>query len=170
MSMTATTTTSTPEQPKKRIDRTLAGVIIAIGILVVVALVVVFVRGPVVLLDSSSPQGVVQRYASAAVAGDEAEASTFLSPDWLASCDPQEAYNYGSSMDTSVRVTLVGVTERPNSADVQVLITTTYGDGSLGSTPSSSEGVFELIKEDQRWLIDTAPWELTICPASGASQ
>jgi hypothetical protein len=67
-------------------------------------------------------------------------------------------------------VTLVSTTERPNSADVHVLITTTYEGDILGSGSSSSEAVFDLVKVDHRWKIDTAPWELAVCPSGGVTQ
>lgn len=153
-----------PRRPKP--DRTLVGVLVAIGVLVVVALVVVFSRGPATLLDSNTPQGVVQRYTAAVVAGDEQQARTFLSDDWLAKCDVNQAVNTG----TSLRVTLVSTTERPESADVHVLITTNYQGDILGSGSSTSEEVFDLVKVDHRWKIDTAPWELAVCPSGGVTR
>jgi len=162
-------TDSTPAQPKRQIDRTLVAVLIVIGVLVAIALVVVFSRGSVAPLAATSPQGVVQRYATAAVAGDERTAATFLSSDWLASCDPLQTYSGASSSGNTVRVTLVATTERPDSADVHVLVTTSYPGDFLASMSSSSEGVFKLSKHDHRWTIDTAPWELAICPQGGAT-
>ena len=164
------TNPSTTRKPRTRIDRTLAVVLIAIGVLVATALLVVFARGPVTPLPSTSPQGVVQRYASAAIAGETTQASTLLSPDWLTSCDPLNTYSGADTVGNSVRVTLVGVTERPDSADVHVLITTTYQGGFLGTSSNSSEGLFKLTKSDHRWLIDSVPWELAVCPKDGAAQ
>jgi hypothetical protein len=155
-----------PGAAGRRIDRTLVVVLVAIGTLVAIALVVIFSRGPATPLDANSPQGVVQRYVAAVVAGDEQQASSFLSDDWLANCDVNQLY----PTEESMRVTLVSTTERPDSADVHVLITTTYQGDIFGSGSSSSEAVFDLVKFDQRWKIDTAPWELAVCPSAGVTQ
>lgn len=148
------------------VDRPLLVILAGIGVLVVVALVVVFSRGTPAPRDSSSPEGIVQLYTAALVAGDEQTASAYLSETWLAKCDVNQSYSSGSS----VRVTLVSTTERPESADVHVLITTTYQGDILGSSSSSYEGVFDLVKFDHRWKIDAAPWELAVCPSGGGAQ
>jgi hypothetical protein len=153
------------KEPRGR-DRTLLAVLVVVGILVAVAVAVVFSRGPAAPLDSQSPEGAVQRYTAAVVAGDEQAAGTFLSDRWLAQCDPNQSFMDGSS----VRVTLVSTTERPESADVHVLITTSYEGDPFGAGSSSYEEVFDLVKVDHRWKIDTAPWELAVCPTGAVTQ
>jgi hypothetical protein len=160
------TDSNPPTTSSRRVDRTLLAVIAVIVVLVVVALVVVFSRGPAAPLDTASPEGTVQQYTKAIVAGDEQAASAFLSDEWLSQCD----VNQGYQTSNSVRVTLVSTTERPDSADVHVLITTTYQGDMLGSGSSSYEDVFDLVKIDHRWKINTVPWDLAVCPSGGVTQ
>jgi hypothetical protein len=62
-----------------------------------------------------------------------------------------------------MRVTLVGTTERDDTADVDVLITVSYEGGLFGSSDYEEQGSFDLVAADGGWLIETAPWQLTIC-------
>ena len=148
--------------PPSGSNRTLIVILCAIGALVVVALVVVFTRGTPALLDESTPEGVVQRYSAAVIDGDEAAAMAYLAPALGDDCVPFET---GSAQD--LRVTHVSTTERDETADVRVLIVTTYDGGLFGSSTYEEEGEFDLIRDGDDWLIESAPWPLTICdPAS----
>ena len=75
-----------PEETKPRLprparpDRTLLAIMVAIAVMVIVALAVVLTRGEPAPLAESTPAGVVQRYAAAVIAGDEASASAYLTP------------------------------------------------------------------------------------------
>lgn len=146
-----------------RPDRTLLALLAALAVLVVVALAVVFTRGDPAPLDAATPAGVVQRYAAAAIDGDEAGAAAYLTDAARKRCDTGE----GMGMDR-LRVTLIGTTERGNSADVRVLITSSEGGGPFGSSEYQSENVFDLVRTGDKWLIDRAPWQLTVCPHPGA--
>ena len=148
--------------PASRSNRTLIVILCAIGALVVVALVVVFTRGAPALLDESTPEGVVQRYSAAVIDGDEAAAIAYLAPALGDDCVPFET---GSAQD--IRVTHVSTTQRDDTADVRVLIATTYEGGPFGSSTYEEEGEFDLIRDGDSWLIGSAPWPLVICdPAS----
>ena len=107
--------------PASRSNRTLVVILCVIGALVVVALVVVFTRGAPVPLDESTPEGVVQRYSAAVIDGNEAAAIAYLAPALGDACVPFET---GSAQD--IRVTHVSTTQRDDTADVRVLIATTY--------------------------------------------
>ena len=137
---------------RARPDRTLIVILAVIGALVVVALVVVFARGEPELLDESTPQGVVQRYSAAVIEDDEAAAIEYLSPEVGDSCRPFDA---GTTQD--LRVTLVSTTERDDTADVDVLITMSYGGGLFGSSEYEEPGSFELVASDGGWLIESRP-------------
>ena len=139
-------------------DRTLMVVLGVIAALVIVALIVVFTRGEPELLDESTPEGVVQRYSAAVIDGDEDAAIEYLVPELG---DPCERIETGPV--DSMRVTLVSTTEREESADVNVLIATSYEGGLFGSSEYEEEGVFDLVRDDGGWLIESAPWPLTIC-------
>lgn len=139
-------------------DRTLLVVLGVIAALVIVALIVVFTRGEPELLDESTPEGVVQRYSAAVIDGDEAAAIGYLVPELGGPCQRVE-----TGPVESMRVTLVSTTEREDSADVRVLIVTSYEGGIFGSSEYEQEGVFDLVEADDGWLIESTPWPLTIC-------
>jgi len=145
---------ATPQKP----DRTLLVVLALIAVLVVVSLAVVFTRGAPAELDAASPEGVVQRYATAVTAGDEQTAKSYLSAEARESCTPVD-----HAADGSVRVTLVSTTVRPDSADVAVSIVTSTGDSPLGSDEYQSDGVVDLVRQGGEWKVDHTPWELAVC-------
>ena len=123
------------------------------------ALIVVFTRGEPAPVDESTPAGVVQRYSAAVIAGDEAAAAAYLTDAAKNRCKTVERMP-----GDNLRVTLVSTTERPASADVKVLITVSEGGGPFGSAEYQIEDVFDLVKTGDKWLIDNAPWQLTVCP------
>lgn len=139
-------------------DRTLIVILGVIGLLVIVALVVVFTTGEPEPLDESTPEGVVQRYSAAVIEGDEAAAIEYLVPELGDSCE-RTAIGPVDGM----RVTLVSSTERDDSADVKVLMVTSYDSGLFGSSEYEEEAVFDLVEADGGWLIESAPWSLSVC-------
>jgi len=146
------------EVQRPRPDRTLVIILVVLGVLVVIALVVVFTRGEPEQLDEASPEGVVQRYSAAVVDGDEAAAIEYLVPELAEDC-----VRMPSGEPAGIRVTLVDTTERDDTADVEVRIVTTYGEGPFGSSEYEERGVFDLVRVDGDWRIESAPWPLTIC-------
>lgn len=150
-----------PGKPEARHpDRTLLAVLAAIAVLVIVALIVVFSRGQTAPVDEATPAGVVQRYSAAVIAGDEPAAAAYLTDAARARC----TNNYERMATDNLRLTLVSTTERPASADVRVLITVSEGGGPFGSAEYQMEDGFDLVRTDGKWLIDRAPWQLTVCP------
>ena len=148
-----------PPAERHRPDRTLLAIVAAIAVLVVVALIVVFTRGEPAPVDEATPAGVVQRYSAAVIAGDEAAAAAYLTDAAKNRCN-----NLEPAAADNLRVTLVSTTERPASADVKVLITVSEAGGPFGSAEYQIEDVFDLVKTGDKWLIDSAPWQLTVCP------
>jgi len=134
-----------------------------IVLLVVVALVVVFSRGEPTPLAADTPGGVVQRYATAVLDGDEAAAAKYLSAGALADC--ADTGSYGTSSETNdTRVALVDTVERDSNADVLVRIVRSSGTGPFGASEYESEDSFALVRAGAGWLIDEAPWQLAVCP------
>lgn len=142
-----------------RRDPALLVVLGVLAALVLVALVVVFTRGQPELLDAGTPAGVVQRYSAAVLAGDEDLAVDYLSESALADCDGMTP-----SVTEDIRVILRGTEERETSADVRVALVTSYEGGPFGPNEYQSDDVFDLVKVDGDWLIEQAPWPLTVCP------
>ena len=133
-------------------------IVAVIAVLVVAALAVVFARGEPALLDEATPQGVVQRYSAAVIGGDEAAAMAYLTEAARTQCVDFERASTGR-----LRVTLVSTTERPASADVRVLIVVSNGGGPFGNSEFETEDVFDLVKTNGKWLIDSSPWQLRVC-------
>lgn len=143
----------------------LLAILAAIAVLVIVALAVVFTRGGPAPMDAATPAGVVQRYSAAVIDGDEGTAATFLSDAARNKCASGQR-----PVAENLRVTLVSTTERTDSADVRVLITVSEGGGPFGSAEYQVEDVFDLVRTGEAWLIDNAPWQLTVCSNPGVKQ
>lgn len=135
-----------------------------VALVVVVALIAVFTRGGAAPLDAGTPEGVVQRYAQAVVAGDPETAIDYLAPEIADACERV------TTGDDDLRVTLLEMNERENTAQVRVLVVTVYGAGPLGADEYESEEAFDLVKVGGKWQIETTPWQLTVCRQSGAFQ
>lgn len=139
-------------------DRTLLAVLIAVGLLVVIALVVVVVRNATPeMLDSSTPAGVVQRYAQAVIDDDGVAAGAYLvaSPD---DC------SYFDRADRDLRLSLRSTEISGDRATVRVAVTTSYGDGPFSSSESTSDDTFTLVKSQDGWMIEETPYEFISCP------
>lgn len=154
-------------QPAGQPDRILIVILSIIGALVVVSLAAVFLRGQPEPLSQDTPAGVVQRYTAAVIDGDESTAEGYLAGQQGQQgrqglpCGPGER-----PAADNLRVTLVSTTERADSADVRVVIAISGGAGPFGSREYETEDVFDLVKVGGKWLVQTAPWQLTICPAA----
>ena len=146
------------DEPATKPDRTLIVILGVIGALVIVALIVVFTRGEAVPLDESTPEGVVQRYSAAVLEGDEDAAIEYLAPELGDPCR-----RVGLVSTDGVSISHVSTTERDDSADVRVLIVTSYEGGLFGSSQYEEEADFDLVKAGDRWLIESTPWQLAVC-------
>lgn len=133
-------------------------ILAVVAVLAVAALAVVFSRGEPALLDESTPQGVVQRYAAAVIDGDETAAATYLTEAARTQC-----VDFERAPTENLRVTLVSTTERESSADVRVLIVVSNGGGPFGNSEYETQDVFDLVRTDGKWLVDSAPWQLRTC-------
>lgn len=140
-------------------DRTLVIILFIVATLVIVSLVVVFSRGTPEPLDSATPAGVVQAYATLVLNGDELGAAEYLTGTALDRCD---SIGHGTTND--IRLTLLSTEEREDSADVRVAIIESYGSGPFGVSEWETEDVFDLVKADGEWKIAVAPWQLMVCP------
>lgn len=139
-------------------DRIILVLLGIIGVLVVVALAVVFSRGDPAPLDEASPAGVVQRYSTAVIDGDIATAETYLTDSARTVCRGSF-----SGEPRPARVVLVSTTERDQSATVKVSMVNSYQDGPFGPSEYEMEDIFTLVKEDGNWKISQAPYMLMAC-------
>lgn len=146
-----------PGEARHQPDKVLLGIVAAIGVLVVVALAVVFLRGEAPELDPGSPAGVVQRYSKAVIEGDAAAAGAYLSADARSRC---ENY-YGEAQVSSV--VLISTTERGETATVRVSIVRGTGEGPFGPGEYAEEAAIGLVKSGGTWLINDLPYSLQTC-------
>lgn len=145
-------------------DRTtLLVVLVIVAVLVVAALVAVFARGGAQQLDPTTPEGVVQSYATAVLEGDFTAARQLhvasLSDE---GCDPVSAH-----LSSSTRLTLVNTRISGDSAVVTVNINSGYG-GPFGGDSGYQEQ-FELVQQpgSEAWYISYAPWMFQVCIDQG---
>lgn len=153
----------TPETaPHAKPDRTLLAILIAVGLLVVIALVVVLVRGSAhTVLDASTPEGVVQRYAQAVIDGDDVTTAQYLE-------SRSEDCQYYEPSPVKVRLAFRSTDIHGDRATVLVTVTSSYYGGFLGSGEYSNEEQFVLAKSGGHWLIVDTPYEFLSCaPANG---
>lgn len=147
------------QPPSGRPDRTLLVILSIIAAMVILALVVVFTRGAPTPLDPSTPEGVVQTYSNAVIAGDRDAALTHLTSDLRDNCERVD-----SGMMQNLRLTLVSSKVNGDNAKVRVAVTSNPGGGTFGGSSYESDDVFILERvAGGNWKIDTAPWELTMC-------
>jgi hypothetical protein len=151
--------------PGGKPDRTLIVIVSLIAAVVVLALIVVFTRGAPAALDPATPEGVVQSYSQAVIAGDRAAALDLLTADVRENCDRAEPY-----ATTGLRVTLISTNVTGDNALVRVTISSNSGGGAFGGSDYESESTFSLTKEGGAWRLNTAPWELTLCYNQGGSE
>ncbi|AUZ35978.1 hypothetical protein C3B78_17040 [Arthrobacter sp. PGP41] len=139
-------------------DRIILVLLGIIGVLVAVALAVVFSRGDPAPLDEASPAGVVQRYSTAVIDGDVATAETYLTGSARTACRGSF-----SGEPRPARVVLVSTSERDQSATVKVSMVSSYQDGPFGPSEYEMEDIFTLVKENGNWKISQAPYMLMAC-------
>ncbi len=152
------------QTPTGKPDRTLLVIVSVIAAVVVLALIVVFTRGAPAPLDPSTPQGVVQTYSQAVIAGDRPAAQQLLTAKVREKCDRADPYP-----SSNQRVTLVSTSVTGHTAVVQVSMSSNSGGGPFGGPEYQSEGRFTLVSEGGFWRIDSAPWEFTICYNQGGN-
>lgn len=146
-------------------DRTLLGILAAIAVLVVIAVVVVFTSGGPALREPGTPERAVQDYAAAVIDGDHTAAAELLTPSWKEDC---EGMGYG--METgNLRLTLISTQERGDTATVTVAVAVSDDGGPFGGSSYEHEDAFQLERADDDWLISSVPWELAVCPGSDLS-
>ncbi len=142
-----------------RPDRTLLVILSIIAAMAILALVVVFTRGAPTPLDPSTPEGVVQTYSNAVIAGDRDAALTHLTSDLKDNCEAIEP-----GMTPGLRLTLISTRVNGDHATVRVAVSSTQGGSTFGGSSYETDDVFILERvSGGNWKINTSPWELTLC-------
>ncbi|MET0564883.1 MAG: hypothetical protein ABW021_00360 [Acidimicrobiia bacterium] len=143
-------------------DRRLPGwVLPVVGSVAVVALVVIGLNRSPDQFDPASPEGTVQSYVAALVAGDFESAATFWAED---DCLPASIEPTEGAPDISA--TLVSVDENDAEATVVIGITNNASDPLNGI--SEYQEWFTLVKDEGGWKIRQPSWPYydQVCEAS----
>lgn len=157
---------STPAAAGSADRKTLLVVLVIVAVLVVAALVAVFARGGAQQLDPTTPEGVVQSYATAVLEGDfDAARELHVASLSVEGCDPVSAHP-----SSSTRLTLVDTRIRGDSAVVTVTIDNGYG-GPFGGDSGYREQ-FELAQQSGSgaWYVSYTPWMFQVCIDQGVFQ
>ena len=141
----------------RRSQRALIALLVTVAAVVIVALIAVLTRGGPAQYAEGSPEGVVQRYVQAVTDGDRQTALALLTPTIAEECQRLEP----SGED--YRVTLTGASEEGDSARVDVMVTTYYDPGLLGSGEFQQQETFELTRVDGAWRLENTPWMFAVC-------
>ena len=127
-------------------------------LLVLTALALVLIRGATATPDPRSPEGVVQSYITAVLAGDQKQAAALLTPKASMDCPVGNVNN-----PESMRIALVSRSTSGNTATVEVSITDTPASSPLDLGNSGYADTFNLVRQEGRWVINTVPWSLLAC-------
>ena len=135
-----------------------------IGAVVLLAVVtgVVVARRAAPALDPHTPEGVVQQYLQAVVAGDYRVAANLISPS--AGCDISDvasAYNPGTA-----RIVLNHTAVDGDQAVVTVDVTEGSGEGPFESTGYSHTERITVARGGGVWKITGSPWLLSPCAST----
>ncbi len=132
--------------------------LIVVAAIAVVALIVsVALNKPAKQLDRTTPEGAVQAYLAAVVAGDFETAGKWLDPK--GNCrvvDLDRAY-----FANDVKISLKSSSESSNSAVVKIGIENSSGDPFGGSF--TEDHTIRLVKAANGWLISGMPWPMYEC-------
>jgi hypothetical protein len=142
-------------------NRILAIVLGVTALVAVVAVVIATNRAPETY-DRGTPQGVVQAYLEAVVAGDHTEAAGYLAPD--GTCDIEDLDR--ASVPDGIRVVLRDTEVDGDRAQVAVDVVTT-SDDLIGGSEWSESHTFRLGKDGQDWRVLGVPWPLYDCVKEG---
>jgi hypothetical protein len=148
-------------------------VLVAIGtvVAVLIGVAVVIALQPPPVLDLATPQGTAQGYFQALHDGDDDLVASYLTADLKARCDDashlEEVRRYEQHDATSVSI--VSTEIDGNEAEVEVMITVTYGEGPFDAGSDAFKETLVMEHHGDRWLISepTWPWDRYSCEREG---
>lgn len=136
----------------------------AVGAVVLLAIVTSAVVGAVRdpdLLDRDTPEGVVQRYAQAAIDEDYEQARGFLAEEVAERCTPARFRE--TWVPESVSLSLDEVDVRGDEAEVRVHLRRVREPPPFGSGGYETTETFVLTRERGEWRLTDTPWPLSFC-------
>ena len=150
----------TPE--RRRIDPTLAGIVVGAVILIIAGLIAIplAARRTPELAPETTPEGVVQRFYQAAYAGDYAAAHGYLAAETRAQLSALELQQQLAPQLQQTQMRVISTTVHDNSATVRVALTHFQPGGLFGSNEWTEELDIVLTREGDAWKIVGGPFYL----------
>ena len=149
--------------PSTRWLLAMAGGVVAIVVVSVV--VAVATRGDVELFPEDTPEGTVQRYLQALVAGDLSTAYEYLSVAFQDECDYRSFRDFARRREGDDRRYVLEDVETLNGeVEVSVRVTRFSADPPFGGRESSSTQRYILALEDGAWRFTGDLWRFGGCP------
>ena len=139
--------------PNARSRRTLVGIAVAVGVLIVLA--VALALQPPHEFDPGSPEGTAQGYFRAVLDGDQDRAADYLTGALRDGCSTAPVRH--SSRDAA-RVVITRSEIDGADAELEVRITESHGDSPFDTGSYSFDGTLVMEKHGDRWLIAETPW------------
>jgi hypothetical protein len=141
-------------------DRFLLGILIFIGLLVIAALALFFIRQDTqVYIADGTPEGVIRNYALALQKQDFQRAY-----DYLADKDNKPTYDafrrafLTNQLDVSSNALQVGSVQYMNSDEATVSVTVLYAGGGPFTQSSSSTDTASLVQQGGSWKLSYMPY------------
>jgi hypothetical protein len=141
-------------------DRFLVGILIFIGVLVIAALALFFIRQDTqVYVVDNTPEGVIRNYALALQKQDFQRAYTYLSDkDNKPTYDAFRRAFLTNQLDVSSNALQVGSVQYINSGEATVSITVLYAGGGPFTQSWSSNDTAILIQQGGTWKLSYMPY------------
>ena len=141
-------------------DRFLLGILIFIGLLVVAALALFFIRQDTqVYVADDTPEGVIRNYALALQKQDFQRAFNYLADkDNKPTYDAFRHTFLTNQLDVSSNALQVGSVQYINNGEATVSVTVLYAGGGPFTQSSSSTGTASLVQQGGAWKISYMPY------------
>jgi hypothetical protein len=151
---------------RRRIDPTLAAIVMGAVILIVAGLIAIplAARRAPALAPETTPEGVVQRFYQAAYASDYAAAHAYLAAEASAQLPAPDLQQQLSPQLQQSQMRVTSTTTNGDSATVQVVLTHFQPGGLFGSDEWTEQHDVVLKRESGDWKIVNGPFYLPAKP------
>ena len=147
---------------RRRIEPTLAGIVVGGILLIVVGLIAIplAARRPATLAPETTPEGVAQRFYQAAYADDYATAHSYLDAEARAKLSATDLQQQLGPQLRQSQMRVISTTIHGDTATVRVALTHFQPGGIFGSDEWTEERDIALKREGDVWKIVSGPFYL----------
>ncbi|MEA2011144.1 MAG: hypothetical protein U9N78_10610 [Actinomycetota bacterium] len=140
-----------------RMDRHSRIVLMIIGAvaIILIAVAIVVAIQPPTEFDPGTPEGTTQAYYQALLDGDGDLALSYLEDGLVADCSTHELAHV---MPDGVRVVIAETEIDGHTAQVDVVITETWGEGPFGGGSHAFDETLFMVRSGEIWVISQIPW------------